>query len=209
MAAAKKRTKKVASARKAPAKSKAPAASKRRKPITRAEGEQRLIDATIALTQTTPISEVGVRDIARAADVNHGFVHTWFGSKNDLLVAAVRKLTIELAEETAREGPNLATPFHPKVQLVVKLLMWLFLEDFETGGVIADGAFVDALAGRYMRSYGLDPETAHTAAQQGAAIGIATVILGDVVGATSKDAVQRILDLWVHSLGLLGKYPPA
>lgn len=54
---------------------------KRRSPITRVEGERRLVEAAYQLTQNRPISEVGVREIATLADVNAGFVHTWFGSK--------------------------------------------------------------------------------------------------------------------------------
>ncbi|MEY4392623.1 MAG: Bacterial regulatory protein tetR family, partial [Actinomycetota bacterium] len=57
--------------------------AKRRSPITRAEGERRLIDASIQLLLEKPFKDVGVRDIALRADVNHGFVHTWFGSKDD------------------------------------------------------------------------------------------------------------------------------
>jgi AcrR family transcriptional regulator len=49
---------------------------KRRSPITRAEGERRLIDAANQLTQDRPISEVGVREIAALADVMPGlFTH--------------------------------------------------------------------------------------------------------------------------------------
>jgi AcrR family transcriptional regulator len=56
--------------------------TKRRSPITREEGEKRMIDAAIDLIRERPFSEVGVRDIAKRADINHGFVHVWFGSKN-------------------------------------------------------------------------------------------------------------------------------
>lgn len=58
-------------------------AARRRSPISRAEGEQRLIQAAKQLIQEKPFSEVGVRDIAALADVNHGFVHTWFGGKTN------------------------------------------------------------------------------------------------------------------------------
>jgi AcrR family transcriptional regulator len=79
-------------------KSTTPPKPKRRSPITRAEGERRLIEAAYQLIQERPFSEVGVRDIAAVADVNHGFVHTWFGSKNDLLLAVVRRQFLELAD---------------------------------------------------------------------------------------------------------------
>ena len=91
---------------------------KRRSPITRAEGEQRLINAAIQLVRERPISEVGVRDIATVADVNHGFVHTWFGSKNDLLIAATRPLVEQARGSTKslgwkwQSGSTLKAPIH-------------------------------------------------------------------------------------------------
>jgi AcrR family transcriptional regulator len=87
-------------------KSSTPQKSKRRSPITRAEGERRLIDAAIQLVREKPFSEVGVRDIAAVADVNHGFVHTWFGSKNDLLVAVTRQLVKQGAARVAEAAPG-------------------------------------------------------------------------------------------------------
>ncbi|NBR68205.1 MAG: TetR/AcrR family transcriptional regulator, partial [Actinobacteria bacterium] len=71
---------------------------KRRSPITRAEGERRLIEAAIELLHERPFSEVGVREIAARADVNHGFVHTWFGGKGALLSRVVEVLLERLAE---------------------------------------------------------------------------------------------------------------
>jgi AcrR family transcriptional regulator len=58
------------------------------KPAGRASVKRALIDATIELIveQGTAVS---VREIAARADVNHGLVHTYFGSKDALLVAAV------------------------------------------------------------------------------------------------------------------------
>ena len=79
---------------------------KRRSPITRAEGERRLIEAARQLIQTKPYSEVGVRDIAELADVNHGFVHNWFGSKNGLLLAVVRQQFLEIAETVQKAAPG-------------------------------------------------------------------------------------------------------
>jgi len=72
--------------------------TKRRSPITRAEGERRLIDASIQLLLEKPFKDVGVRDIALRADVNHGFVHTWFGSKEDLFIAALKQVLNTLGD---------------------------------------------------------------------------------------------------------------
>jgi AcrR family transcriptional regulator len=103
---------------------------KRRSPITRAEGEQRLIDASIELLLERPFKEVGVRDIALRADVNHGFVHTWFGSKEGLFIAALKQVLATIAGNvTAMPGSQMATvPFDPHTQLAIKLTTWLKLE---------------------------------------------------------------------------------
>ena len=58
------------------------------KPAGRESVRHALIDATIELIieQGTAIS---VREIATRADVNHGLIHTYFGSKDALIIAAV------------------------------------------------------------------------------------------------------------------------
>jgi AcrR family transcriptional regulator len=98
---------------------------KRRSPITRAEGERRLIAAATELIQKRPYSEVGVRDIAELADVNHGFVHTWFGSKNDLLLAVVRQQFQELANavRSAQPGQPALLFNDPHVVTVIRLVL--------------------------------------------------------------------------------------
>ncbi|MSO15845.1 MAG: TetR/AcrR family transcriptional regulator [Ilumatobacteraceae bacterium] len=82
------------------------AAPKRRSPISRAEGERRLIQAAKQLIREKPFSEVGVRDIALLANVNHGFVHTWFGGKNELFLAVVRNQLLALAEAVPLAAPE-------------------------------------------------------------------------------------------------------
>lgn len=108
---------------------------KRRSPISRAEGERRLIQAAKQLIREKPFSEVGVRDIALLADVNHGFVHTWFGGKNELLLAVVREHLLALAAAVPLTPPG--TPainfLDPEVVSMVRLVLWLDLEGVDTG----------------------------------------------------------------------------
>lgn len=58
------------------------------RPAGRESVTQALIDATIELIieQGTAVS---VREIAARADVNHGLIHAYFGSKDALIIAAV------------------------------------------------------------------------------------------------------------------------
>ena len=68
------------------------------RPAGRESVKQALIDATIDLIieQGTAVS---VREIAARADVNHGLIHTYFGSKDALIIAAV-----DLVNQRASEG---------------------------------------------------------------------------------------------------------
>lgn len=188
-----------------------PPPSKRRSPITRAEGEKRLKAAARTLISTRPFSEVGVRDIAAEADVNHGFVHTWFGSKNDLLLAVLRDLMIETAARTQASPPGepALRPFDDVAQLALRLVMFLKLEGVSFGSLFDDPIVINAFTHRYITIEGMDPHTARIAAQQVVAIGAAAVLFGDIISVTSNEDVTALMDQWRHIIGLLAKYPPA
>jgi len=186
-------------------------AKKRRSPISRAEGEQRLIDAAITLVGQYPFSEVGVRDIAALADVNHGFVHTWFGSKNDLLLRVVRQLLETLAEKTttAAPGTTALNPTEPDAQLAVRLLIWLNLEGVNTEQLFSSLVVLDALEKRYVEIEGISTADARSAANMAAAIGITIASFSDILGGDEKVDTIDLLVLWRHILGLLAKHPRA
>jgi len=189
---------------------KAPA-TKRRSPISRAEGEQRLINAARTLIAERPFSEVGVRDIAALANVNHGFVHTWFGSKNDLLLAVVRQQFQALAagiEQAAPGGPAINF-FDPNVRDVVRLVLWLDLEGVHTGGLFEDMPILSALTKRYIEVEKIDPSIAGDAAIQALTIGLGAGTFGPVLGIEDLATVVPVMNLWRHIIGLLAKYPPA
>lgn len=184
---------------------------KRRSPISRAEGERRLIEAARTLIQTRPYSEVGVRDIAELADVNHGFVHNWFGSKNGLLLAVVRQQFLEIAEKVlaAPPGSPAINFLDPTVTAAVRLVLWLDLEGVNTGGLFNDMPILDALTKRYIEVEGIDPAAARPAAIQAIAIGLGAGTFSPILGMTSDEDVMPVMALWRHIVGLLGKYPPA
>lgn len=183
---------------------------KRRSPITRAEGEQRLINAAIELFAEKPFSEVGVREIAARADVNHGFVHTWFGGKGPLMERVAQVLLERLAGDLKETpaGSLAAQPFDPDVQLAVRLVMWLTLEN-GAPPVVRDQAVMRALAERYVSVEGMSPDIARLAAQQAVAIAIATVMYGPLIDIDSNEAAAQTFGLWRHVVGLLVQHPPA
>lgn len=188
-----------------------PQKTKRRSPITRAEGERRLIDAAIQLVREKPFSEVGVRDIAAVADVNHGFVHTWFGSKNDLLIAVTQQLVEQGANRVADAAPGqqAINPYEPDIQLAVRLAIWLDLEGTNSRNLLKEMPIITALTQRYIDIEGLSPAIARTAAAQAVAIGLGVVVFAPLIDLNGPEQVSDVFALWRHNLGLLAKYPPA
>lgn len=192
-------------------KSTTPQKTKRRSPITRAEGERRLIEAAYQLVHERPFSEVGVRDIAALADVNHGFVHTWFGSKNDLLLAVVRRQFLELAETVQRAEPGQPAMyfFDPDIVVIVRLVLWLNLEGVDTSNLFNDMPILDALTLRYVEVEKIDPAIARQAAIQAISIGLGAGTFAPILGMEKPSDIVPVMALWRHIIGLLAKYPSA
>ena len=184
-------------------------APKRRSPISRAEGERRLIAAAKQLIRGKPFSEVGVRDIALLANVNHGFVHTWFGGKNELFLAAVRDQLLALAEDVPLAAPG--TPainfFDPDVISMVRLVLWLDLEGVDTSGLFENMPILEALTTRYIEVEKIDPSMAREAAVQAISIGLGAGTFGPLLGMTDMDNIVPVLKLWRHIVGLLAEHP--
>lgn len=184
---------------------------KRRSPISREEGERRLKHATRQLVVERPFTEVGVREIATLADVNHGFVHTWFGSKNDLLLAVLRDVLDEIAvrTETAPADEIALRPFDSDVQFALKLAMFLALEGTDFGDLFDDPPVIAAMARRIMDVNELSADVARITAQQAAAIAMSAVLFGPFIGIRDNNDVQAMLLQWRHMVRLLGEHPQA
>ncbi len=186
-----------------------PATKKRRSPISREEGEKRLIGAASELIKHSPFSEVGVREIAELANVNHGFVHTWFGSKNDLLLAVLKEKFSVMAEGVANAPPG--TPainfFDPDVRLAVRLILWLDLEGVKTTGLFDNMPVIEALTNRYIEVEKIDPSIAREAAIQAISIGLGAGMFGPLLGVDSTETIVPVMKLWRHIVDLLSKNP--
>ena len=185
------------------------AAPKRRSPISRAEGERRLIAAAKQLIREKPFSEVGVRDIGLLADVNHGFVHTWFGGKNELLLAVLKDQLQALADAVPGAAPGAAIRnfIDPEVVALVRLAIWLNLEGVDSIDLFTNSPIVEALTTRYIEVEKIDPSIAREAALQAIAIGIGAGTFGPLAGWNQNDSLS-VLKLWRHMLGLLAEHPP-
>lgn len=158
---------------------------KNRTPVTREEGERRLIEATIDLIREEPFGEVSAREIARRADMNHGYVHVWFGSKAGLLHAAYVRHSERLAGKFVAGSLTLTAEalIDPDVELLFRMLGRL---QNEPGGVelTRDNPrpMRDLIAWQLAQRANLTPEDAAMAAAfaVAAAAGVATV--GPVLG---------------------------
>lgn len=183
-------------------------AKKRRSPITRAEGERRLVDAALQLIKDRPFSEVSVRTIADVADVNHGFVHTWFGSKNDLLAAVTQMLGKEIADEAkkAPAGSEAISILDDRLILMVRLIIWLNLEGYTfTDGLNLE--ILQTLRHRYATVEGLTPHDADNAALIATAVGIAVGAFRPIMDSETNVDLSQIFPTWRHILGLLAQHP--
>ena len=185
------------------------AAPKRRSPISRAEGERRLIVAAQKLIQEKPFSEVGVREIGLLADVNHGFVHTWFGGKNELLRAVAIQQVLEIAQnvpEVAAGTPALVMT--PEIVAVVRLIMWLDLEGFDVGVKSIITPVIDAMTARFIETEKLEPSVARELAVQAIYLGAGAATIGQMAGIADEQSGRDMFQFMRHIYGLLAKYPP-
>lgn len=181
---------------------------KRRSPISRAEGERRLMEAALQLVKDRPFSEVSVRTIADVADVNHGFVHTWFGSKNDLLAAVTQMLSKEISDEAkdAPAGTEAISAFDDRLVLLVRLVIWLNLEGYTFPGGL-NLSILQTLEHRYATTDGLTPRDAEGAAIIATAVGIAVGAFRPIIDTSTSVDITRIYPMWRHILGLLAEHP--
>jgi AcrR family transcriptional regulator len=185
------------------------AAPKRRSPISRAEGERRLIAAAKQLIQEKPFSEVGVREIGQLADVNHGFVHTWFGGKNELLRAVAMQQVLEIAANVPEVQPGTpALVLTPEITSLVRLIMWLDLEGFDVGMKSIITPIIEVLTARFIEIEKLQPSVARELATQAIYIGAGAATIGHMAGIADEQSGRDTYKFMRHVYGLLAEHPP-
>ena len=176
---------------------------RRRSPVPRAEGERRLVEATLTLCRDRPFAEVTVRDIAALADMNHGFVHTWFGSKGGLALASTGVL-IDQITARVKAGEVAATGLRtPDVTMLIRLLAWL---QTDAAGLqlmnVRDRPVIDLVSARYAAGMGFDEATAMALAELTVA-GVAGVAL---VGDSLRLNDEVLMALWQQMLQMFASH---
>jgi len=79
------------------AKTEKPATDTKKSRVSKEAAVQLFLDATIALLKEKPILDITLQDIANQADLNHGYVFRYFGTRLDLFFAVTEELA-RLAE---------------------------------------------------------------------------------------------------------------
>src|SRR5947207_7649681 len=92
------------------------------KPAGRAEAESALLDAAERLLVDVGYSGITTRRLADEAGVNHGLVHYYFGSNENLLVRALERFTERLIERQ-RELYAADEPFIEKWRTAMRYLV--------------------------------------------------------------------------------------
>jgi TetR/AcrR family transcriptional regulator, repressor for neighboring sulfatase len=145
-----------------------PASPRRRKAIERA-----LIDAAIQLFAERGIRAVSVRAIASLANVNHGLVHHYFGSKSGLVKAALDDLAQRLGPLVGQVGAagdgRSFVENDAQARIHVRVLAYAILED-EAGEFQASFPIIERFTALAEQLFGLDNETARLRSVQAAAM---------------------------------------
>lgn len=178
----------------------------RRAPITRAEGEARFIQAATTLLRSRPYPTVSVREIARLADVNQGFIHTWFGSQKGLYLRVVQELFHSMvAGMHSQPATAIAlNPLDDEVRFAVRLLFWLDLEGVDTSPVKPQLAMLtSAFTTRLVEQIGIDEPTAEALTMQASAIGFGTSAFAHLIGFDEPTKFFAAVGVWRRQLELL------
>lgn len=129
----------------------------------RAEVEAALVDAALALIADQGIRAVTSRSVARAAGVNPGLVHRYFGSMHGLFGRVLDVLAERIAGEIGR--PLEATP-GSALDLYVEVLVFALHECLDPVELQHDHPVVERLLEVARADYDLDEATTRLIAAQ-------------------------------------------
>ena len=172
----------------------------RRPRVSHTEATNRLIDATIKLAGSQPMSDITVGIIAAEADLRSGsvLVKRYFGFRKDLLQAAASKLTNQIVEML--ENPKVALSDNPTVNafIIGAPTHGLLHKRFSLTTELVAGQFdhlemqndsqriIKAMAQNYQQT-GINERTAHTIARKSYGLLHMQHILFPLIGLTKEE----------------------
>ena len=133
----------------------------------------KLMHAASALLADAPPTEVTSKQIADRAGVNHGQIHHYFGSKDDLVAATIQDDNAAYHRDRLADGERFPLP----IETEVRSPAWRTLAYLAASGVWRQPPFdpspiVNALAERRAQDTGLEPSDPHVMADVAATMAI-------------------------------------
>jgi AcrR family transcriptional regulator len=188
--------------------SKSPIAPKRRRPsLSRAESEDRLITAAIELLKTQNAAEISVRQIAQLADVNHGLIHSYFGSKANLFAQVGSKLLEIVTQQILTRSTIGTTPLSVEAKLFVNIGIWMLTTGESPKMMGVDGSILRVISDNFSNNDGVSPDSAETLAFIAISMicaGQMVPLLGLPIGDVNFESVHKT---WRHMVMLLAANP--
>jgi AcrR family transcriptional regulator len=115
------------------------------KPAGPDEVREAILDAAMRLMEQRAGTDVSLREIAREANVNHGLVHRYFGTRNDVLTAVFRKQSQRgatlLTQATHIDEALSRLQTEPATKTYARLLAAALLDGVEPAEIAAGHSF--------------------------------------------------------------------
>lgn len=165
----------------------------------RDEGAERLIVAVIALGTTGPIAKLTVRDIAASAGLQTMHLKRYFGSRNQLLLAASNRLMQQIVDAVAERPLTEIFPIllnNPDVALRMRIVSHLLDEGVDPTDFDSDRAVYLRIAERIAEVNQIELRTARTYALIIQLVLQGSQLMGDVNGLNANQR-QDIFNLLV------------
>ena len=182
---------------------------KRRQSLSRVLSEQRLIEATIVLLKTHTVSEISVRQVAHEADVNHGLVHSYFGSKSGLLVAVADQLITDFIT-TLNQDNRKSFDFDcidSEKEAIIGVLLWLMVTGEEISVFQILDALVVSVSSHLANRDRISPTNVDSAAVLMVSVSIGGMLYRLMHTTESQQSVKDATALWKHMMHLLADNP--
>lgn len=180
----------------------------------RPSGREAIIGALIAAA-TEEFASVGfrgasIRSIARRANVNHGMISRYFGSKGQLLHAVLSALAEDNARHLRTNDDFDAYVALPSFRLETQIVGRLILEGVEPSLLPTSLPVYEQLGPAIARRYGLSAEEGRIAVAARSALTLGWALFGDWISAASglsPDGQQRLRSSIGEHIRGLGAQP--
>jgi TetR/AcrR family transcriptional regulator, repressor for neighboring sulfatase len=186
-----------------------PVKKKRRPSLSKEASQQRLIEATVHLLKAHTVADLSVRQIANEADVNHGLVHSYFGSKGSLLIAVAQQLltdSISILNQNPQQEAGI-DQLAPELEQIINILLWLMMTGEDISTFQITGALVQSVSSQLVVRDKISAVDSEIAAVLSVSISLGGVLYRLMQSTQSHHSVQEVPALWKHLMQLLADNP--